>query len=67
MTRITPWLMPKDATVSSKDPDKTDQLAGQLLFPLEGERKPPKIRATPEAFDLFIVTLKERITNDRPE
>ena len=60
--------MPRDATVSSKDPDKTDQLAGQLLFPMKGERKPPRIRATPEEFGLFIVTLKERIKqNDRPE
>jgi hypothetical protein len=59
--------MPRNATATSGDPDKTDQLAGQLLFPMKGERKPPKIRATPEEFDLFIVTLKERITNDRPE
>lgn len=60
--------MSRDATASSKDPDKTDQLAGQLLFPLKGERKPPRIRATPEEFDLFIVTLKERMKqNDRPE
>jgi hypothetical protein len=60
--------MPRDATASSRDPDRTDQLAGQLLFPLKGERKPPGIRATPEEFDLFIVTLKERIKqNDRPE
>lgn len=60
--------MPRDATDSSKDRDKADQLAGQLLFPMEGERKPPKIRATPEEFGLFIVTLKKGLNeNDRPE
>ena len=49
------------------DKDTKDQLAGQVLIPLKGERKSPKIRATPEQFDVFIVTLKKRITNDRPK
>ena len=47
------------------DKDTKDQLAGQLLFPMKGERKPPRIRATPEEASEFFVTLKGRITNDR--
>jgi hypothetical protein len=51
------------------DKDTKDQLAGQVLIPLKGEQKgkAPRIRATPERFDVFIRQLKERIKYDRPE